>query len=66
MCPQIKNLLCEQISKYQMMIKQREKRLKQLESKKTEDKVQIEKLKKENAILRNRIGLMSPMQDFDK
>lgn len=66
MCPQIKNLLCEQISKYQMMIKQREKRLKQLESQKTEDKVQIEKLKKENEILRNRIGLMSPMQDFDK
>ena len=49
-----------------MMIKQREKRLKQLESQKTEDKVQIEKLKKENEILRNRIGLMSPMQDFDK
>ena len=29
-------------------------------------KILDEKLKKENEILRNRIGLMSPMQDFDK
>lgn len=66
MCPQIKTLLCEQISKYQIMIKQREEKIKQLESQKSEDKVQIEKLKKENAVLKNRISFMNPMQDFDK
>lgn len=66
MCPQIKVLLCEQISKYQRMIIQREEKLKQLEIQKSEDKEQIEKLKKENTILRNRISLMNPMQDLDK
>ena len=66
MCPQIKTLLCEQITKYQMMIKQREEKIKQLENEKTENKDLLEKLKKENAILRNRINLMNPMQDLDK
>lgn len=66
MCPQIKTLLCKQITKYQMMIKQREEKIKQLENEKTENKDLLEKLKKENAILRNRINLMNPMQDLDK
>ena len=66
MCPQIKTLLCKQITKYQMMIKQREEKIKQLENEKTENKDLLEKLKKENAILRNRINLMNPMQDVDK
>ena len=66
MCPQIKKILYDQISKYQLMIKQREEKLKQLESQKTEDKELIEKLKKENAVLRNRISLMNPMHDLDK
>lgn len=66
MCPQIKTLLCEQISKYQIKIKQREEKIKQLESKKSEDKIQIEKLKKENEVLRNRISFINPTQDLDK
>ena len=66
MCPQIKALLCEQISKYQMMIKQREEKLVQLEKQKSDNTELLEKLKKENAILRNRISLMNPMQDFEK
>lgn len=66
MCPQIKQMLYEQIAKYQLMIKQREKKLKQLEGQKAENKEKIEKLKKENAILRNRINLMNPMNDLEK
>ena len=46
--------------------KTKEEKLKQLESQKTEDKELIEKLKKENAVLRNRISLMNPMHDLDK
>ena len=45
---------------------QREEKIKQLENEKTENKDLLEKLKKENAILRNRINLMNPMQDLDK
>lgn len=66
MCPQVKKILYDQMSKYQLMIKQREEKIKQLESQKTEDKELIEKLKKENAVLRNRISLMNPMHDLDK
>lgn len=66
MCPQIKTLLCEQISKYQIMIKKREEKIRQLESQKSEDKVQIEKLKRENTVLKNRISYMNPMHDFEK
>lgn len=66
MCPQIKALLCEQISKYQIMIKQMEEKLAQLEKQKSDNIELLEKLKKENAILRNRISLMNPMQDFEK
>ena len=43
MCPKIKNLICEQISKYQIMIKQREEKLSQLEKQKSDDLELIEK-----------------------
>lgn len=66
MCPQIKTLICEQISKYQIMIKQRENKLAKLEKKKSDDIELIEKLKKENARLKNRIDLMNPMHGFEK
>ena len=66
MCPKIKSLLCEQISKYQIMLKQREEKIAQLEKQKSGNIELLEKLKKENAILRNRISLMNPMQDFEK
>jgi len=66
MYPKLKQAICFQIAKYQTMIKQREEQLKQLESEKTQNKEQIEKLQKECAILRQRIGLMNPMQDIDK
>lgn len=66
MCPQIKTLLCEQISKYQIMIEQRKERLQQLESRKTENKQEIEKLQAQNAVLKQRISLMDPMQELEK
>lgn len=65
MCPKIKEMLYDQISKYQFMIKKREEKLKQLETQKTEDKESIERLKKEIAVLRNRISNMNPMHGLD-
>ena len=66
MCPKIKTLLCEQISKYKIMIKKREERLNQLEKEKTENKDELKKLKSENAVLKRRIELINLMQDLEK
>lgn len=66
MYPPVKKQLCNLIASYQVMIKRKERQLGQLIKEKSKNKALIEKLKKENQILRNRINLLDSMQDLEK
>ena len=66
MYPPVKKQLCNLIASYQVMIKRKERQLEQLIKEKSKNKALIEKLNKENKILKNRINLLDPMQDLEK
>ena len=63
MWTEIKNTICKEISKYRIMIKQKEVMLTRLEKQKSNDIEQLERLRKEIGTLKNRISRINPMED---
>ena len=66
MYPKIRNDIAVRIMQLRKLIKQREEKISQLDNKKASDKQIIEKLQKENDVLKQRINLINPMQEMSK
>lgn len=66
MYPPIKERMSEEINKSMQQIILRERKIAQLEEEENQNKNLIEKLKKENVILRKRISFIDPMKGLDR
>lgn len=66
MYPKIRSDIALKVMQLRRLIKQREEKISQLDNKKASDKQIIEKLQKENDMLKQRINLINPMQEISK
>ena len=66
MYPKMRNDIAFKVMQLKRLIKQREEKISQLDNKKASDKQIIEKLQKENDMLKQRINLINPMQEISK
>ncbi len=66
MYPELKKIIAVQVVTLRRAIKQREKKIEELEGKTASEKEEIKKLQYENKILKERIASMDPMQEIEK
>ena len=66
MYPELKKKIIVNIYGIQKIIKQREKRITEIQGKTSDEEAEIKKLQKENKILKQRISSMDPMQDMEE
>ena len=66
MYPKLRKDIAIKIMKLKSLMTQREEKIAQLDNKKSADKKLIEKLQKENDMLKQRMNLINPMQEISK